>query len=115
MRQLTGQILSAFEQGLAAMQWCGLWAMPGITKALGDDFAIFPLPPVSSQGKPATIAGGWAELVNAKGKNVAAAKAYVKNLWIDTASVQTDWNVGYGFHVPPRKSIAAKTAKLETA
>jgi multiple sugar transport system substrate-binding protein len=105
---------SAFEQGLAAMQWCGLWAMPGITKALGDDFAIFPLPPVSSQGKPATIAGGWAESVSAKGKNVTAAKAYVKSLWIDTESVQTDWNVGYGFHVPPRKSIAAKTTKLET-
>jgi multiple sugar transport system substrate-binding protein len=104
---------SAFEQGLAAMQWCGLWAMPGITKALGDDFAIFPLPPVSSQGKPATIAGGWAEAISAKGKNVAAAKAYVKYLWLDTVSVQTDWNVGYGFHVPPRKSIAAQTTKLE--
>lgn len=105
---------SAFEQGLAAMQWCGLWAMPGITKALGDDFAIFPLPPVSSQGKPATIAGGWAKSVAAKSKNVAAAKAYVKYLWIDTASIQTDWNVGYGFHVPPRKSIAAQTTKLES-
>lgn len=105
---------SAFEQGLAAMQWCGLWAMPGITKALGDDFAIFPLPPVSSKGKPATIAGGWAEAVGAKSKNLEAAKAYVKYLWLDTQSVQTDWNVGYGFHVPPRKSIAAKTTKLES-
>lgn len=105
---------SAFEQGLAAMQWCGLWAMPGITKAIGDDFAIFPLPPVDSSGQPATIAGGWAESVGAKGKDVAAAKAYVKYLWIDTASVQTDWNVGYGFHVPPRKSIAAQTSKLSS-
>jgi len=31
----------AFTQGLAAMQWCGLWAMPGIQKALGDDFGVF--------------------------------------------------------------------------
>ena len=105
---------SAFEQGLAAMQWCGLWAMPGITKALGDDFAIFPLPPVSSQGQPATIAGGWAEAVGAKSKNMALAKDYVKYLWIDTASIQKDWNVGYGFHVPPRKSIAAQTTKLSS-
>ncbi len=105
---------SAFEQGLVAMQWCGLWAMPGITKALGDDFAIFPLPPVTSAGQPATIAGGWAEAVSAKSKNIAAAKAYVKYLWVDTISVQTDWNVGYGFHVPPRKSIASQTSKLET-
>lgn len=105
---------SAFEQGLAAMQWCGLWAMPGITKAIGDDFAIFPLPPVDSSGHPATIAGGWAESVSAKSKNLALAKAYVKYLWIDTASIQTDWNVGYGFHVPPRKSIAAQTSKLSS-
>jgi multiple sugar transport system substrate-binding protein len=105
---------SAFEQGLAAMQWCGLWAMPGITKAIGDDFAIFPLPPVSSQGQPATIAGGWAEAVGAKSKNKDLAKAYVKYLWIDTASIQKDWNVGYGFHVPPRKSIAAQTDKLSS-
>jgi multiple sugar transport system substrate-binding protein len=103
---------SAFEQGLAAMQWCGLWAMPGITKALGSDFGIFPLPPLNAQGKPATIAGGWGEAVSAKGKNVAAAKAYVKSLWIDNAQTQIDWNVGYGFHVPPRKSIAAQTTKL---
>lgn len=105
---------SAFEQGLAAMQWCGLWAMPGITKALGDDFAIFPLPPVSSKGQPATIAGGWAEAVGAKSKNLALAKDYLKYLWIDTASIQKDWNVGYGFHVPPRKSIAAQTTKLSS-
>lgn len=105
---------SAFEQGLAAMQWCGLWAMPGITKALGDDFGIFPLPPAVSGGQPATIAGGWAEAVSAKGKNIDMAKAYVKYLWVDTASVQTDWNVGYGFHVPPRKSIAATTTKLSS-
>jgi multiple sugar transport system substrate-binding protein len=103
---------SAFEQGLAAMQWCGLWAMPGITKALGSDFGIFPLPPLTSQGKPATIAGGWGEAVSAKSKNVALAKEYVKSLWIDSAKTQIDWNVGYGFHVPPRKSIAAQTTKL---
>ncbi len=106
---------SAFEQGLAAMQWCGLWAMPGITKSIGDDFDIFPLPPVNAQqGKPATIAGGWAESICAKSKNIEAAKAYIKYLWIDTVSIQTDWNVGYGFHVPPRKSIAAATTKLSS-
>lgn len=103
---------SAFEQGLAAMQWCGLWAMPGIAKALGDDFGIFPLPPLDSSGKPATIAGGWGEAVAAKGKNIALAKEYVKSLWLDSQSTQIDWNVGYGFHVPPRKSIAAQTTKL---
>ncbi|GCE16877.1 hypothetical protein [Dictyobacter kobayashii] len=53
-------------------------------------------------------------MVAAKGKNVAAAKAYVKSLWIDNAAIQKDWNVGYGFHVPPRVSISAQTDKLKT-
>lgn len=105
---------SSFTQGLAAMQWCGLWAMPGITQAIGDDFGIIPFPQLDAQGQPATFFGGWSEMVWAKGKNVAAAKEYVKYLWIDNSTVQTDWNVGYGFHVPPRKTTAAKTSKLQS-
>ena len=105
---------SAFTQGQCAMQFCGLWAMPGITKVLGDDFGIFPWPALDSQSQPAVPLGGWAEMVSAKGKNVAAAKEYVRSLWIDNSSVQIDWNVGYGFHVPPRLSIAAKTTKLQS-
>ncbi len=105
---------SAFTQGLSAMQFCGLWAMPGITKALGDDFGIFPWPALDAQSQPAVTLQGWAEMVSAKGKNVAAAKEFVKYLWIDNSSVQIDWNVGYGFHVPPRASIAAKTTKLQS-
>ncbi len=82
---------SSFTQGLAAMQWCGLWATP------------------------ATINGGWAEFVAAKGKNVAVSKELVKALWIDSTATQIDWNVGYGFHVPPRSSIAQQTTKLQSS
>ncbi len=105
---------SSFTQGTCAMQWCGLWAMPGIAKALGDDFGIFPFPALDSQSQPATVDGGWAEMVYAKGKNVQAAKDYVKSLWIQNSQVQIDWNVGYGFHVPPRVSISAQADKLKT-
>lgn len=105
---------SAFTQGLVAMQWCGLWAMPGIQKVLGDDFGIFPFPALDSKGTPATINGGWAEMVSAKSKNKEAAKAYVKWLWVTRADIQKDWNVGYGFHVPPRNSTAASTDKLKS-
>lgn len=105
---------SSFTQGLCAMQWCGLWAMPGIQKALGDDFDIIPFPALDAQSQPATVSGGWAEFVAAKGKHVAAAKEYVKYLWITNSQVQIDWNVGYGFHVPPRLSTASQTDKLKT-
>jgi multiple sugar transport system substrate-binding protein len=104
---------SSFQNGLCAMQWCGLWAMPLIQKGpIGNDFGIFPLPPLDAQSKPATLNGGWAEMVSAKSKNVEAAKEYVKWLWITNTQIQVDWNVGYGFHVPPRVSTSAKTPKL---
>ncbi|HYT35103.1 MAG TPA: sugar ABC transporter substrate-binding protein [Ktedonobacteraceae bacterium] len=105
---------SSFTQGTVAMQFCGLWAMPGIKKALGDDFGIFAWPALDAKSQPATVVGGWAEMVSAKSKNLQAAKDYVKWLWVTNSDVQIDWNVGYGFHVPPRASIAAKTTKLQT-
>jgi multiple sugar transport system substrate-binding protein len=106
---------TTFQQGLVAMQWCGLWAMPLIKAGpVGDDFDVFPFPAFDAQGTPATIDGGWAELVSAKSKNVQAAKDYVKWLWITNTAIQTDWNVGYGFHIPPRISASAAAAKLKT-
>jgi multiple sugar transport system substrate-binding protein len=106
---------SSFTQGTCAMQFCGLWAMPIIQKsAIGNDFGIFAWPGLKAGDDPATINGGWAEMVYAKGKNVQAAKDYVKWLWITNSQVQTDWNVGYGFHVPPRTSTAATTTKLKS-
>ncbi|GCF08104.1 ABC transporter substrate-binding protein [Dictyobacter arantiisoli] len=106
--------INPFLNGSVAMQWCGLWAMPQVVTALKDDFGIFPLPGLDAQSDPATVDGGWAEMVYAKGKNVAAAKAYVESLWIDNATVQKDWNVAYGFHIPPRVSTSAQTDKLKT-
>jgi multiple sugar transport system substrate-binding protein len=101
---------TAFIQGASAMQWTGLWAFPAINEALGDDVGVFAWPPTSEAGVSSTFYGGWGECVNAKSKNLDAAKAYAKWLWIDNTEVQTDWNVGYGFHVPPRAS-AAETAE----
>ena len=102
---------SSFTQGLAAMQWCGLWALPGIQKAVPDDFGVVPWPAFSSSvGKPSTFLGGWTAQVSAKAKNMEAAKAFVKWLWIDNAKDQEDFNLSYGFHIPPRKSLAAKGA-----
>lgn len=105
---------TVFVEGLAAIQWCGLWAMPAITKALGNDFGIIPWPAFSSSGKPAAPWGGWAEMVNAKGKHVAESKALVKDLWITDTSVQQDWCLSYGFHVPPRKTAASSASKLQS-
>lgn len=105
---------SAFIQGLTPIQWCGMWAMPAMIKALGDDIGVFPFPKVGSAGKGSVTNGGWSMFVNAKGKNVEAAKEYVKWLWIDQKEYQEDWALSYGFHIPPRTSIAESATKLKT-
>ncbi|MEU1850642.1 sugar ABC transporter substrate-binding protein [Streptomyces sp. NPDC019990] len=105
---------SSFIQGLCAIQFCGMWAMPAIQDALGDDWGVFPFPKVTDSGKPSVYNGGWSMFVNAKGKNVDAAKEYVKWLWIDQKEYQEDWATSYGFHIPPRTSIAEKADKLKS-
>ncbi|MDX3379849.1 sugar ABC transporter substrate-binding protein [Streptomyces niveiscabiei] len=105
---------SAFTQGLTAIQWCGMWAMPAMQQALGDDIGIFPFPKIGAAGKESVINGGWSMFVNAKGKNVEAAKEYVKWLWIDQKEYQEDFATSYGFHIPPRTSLAESATKLKT-
>jgi multiple sugar transport system substrate-binding protein len=105
---------SAFNQNLSAMTWNGLWAMPGIKKAIADDFGVFPFPAVGASGKPVVYSGGWAEFVNGKSKQIAAAKEYVKWLWIQNSQAQTDWSLSYGFHIPPRNSTAANATALKS-
>ncbi|MFI5692374.1 ABC transporter substrate-binding protein [Kribbella sp. NPDC051586] len=105
---------SAINQGLVAMQWIGMWAVPGMKKAFGDDLGVIPFPALDAQHKPAVYSGGWTQFVSAKSPNVDAAKKFVKWLWIDQEDDQEDWSLNYGFHIPPRKSLAAKAAKLQS-
>lgn len=104
---------SAFTQGQAAMQWCGLWAYPAIKKAFGEDIGVLPWPALDAQGTPATFLGGWSSMVNAQSPNIAEAKKFVKWLWIESAKNQLDWCIGYGFHVSPRPSVAKSAAPLQ--
>ncbi|MFF9525918.1 ABC transporter substrate-binding protein [Streptomyces achromogenes] len=105
---------SALSQGLCAIQFSGMWAMPQFQQALGDDLGIMPFPKVGDAGRPSVYNGGWSVFVNAKGKNVDAAKEYVKWLWLDQKEYQEDWATSYGFHIPPRTSIAQATGKLKS-
>ncbi|WTO34417.1 sugar ABC transporter substrate-binding protein [Streptomyces achromogenes] len=105
---------SALSQGLCAIQFSGMWAMPQFQQALGDDLGIMPFPKVGDAGRPSVYNGGWSVFVNAKGRNVDAAKEYVKWLWLDQKEYQEDWATSYGFHIPPRTSIAQGTGKLKS-
>lgn len=106
----------AFIQGACAMQWTGLWAMPGIKKELGDDFGVLPWPKMTGVSKPtpSTFIGGWSEMVNPKGDHVDDAKKLAKWMWLDQKEIQRDFNLSYGFHVPPRKSAAREAKELQS-
>jgi multiple sugar transport system substrate-binding protein len=105
---------AAISQGLTAMQWTGLWTLPALQKALGDDFGVLPWPKLGANGKQSVPVGAYAASVNAKSANVDAAKAFVKWLWVDQTDKQLDWAQAYGFHVPARKSLIEKADKLKS-
>ncbi|MCW2903844.1 MAG: sugar transporter substrate-binding protein [Streptosporangiaceae bacterium] len=104
---------SAFLQGLTAMQWSGLWALPQVQKELGDDFGVLPFPKDGS-GSPAVPVGAYGSAVSARSKRQGAAKEFVQWLWVDRTDDQEDFALSYGFHIPARISLAKKAAKLKT-
>ncbi|MEU6734121.1 extracellular solute-binding protein [Streptomyces physcomitrii] len=103
---------SAFVQGLTAMQWSGLWALPAVQKALGDDFGVLPFPADGPGGKAAVPVGAYGAAVSARARDKAAAKAYVKWLWVERTDHQRDFALSYGFHIPARLSLAKKADAL---
>ncbi|QHA09623.1 extracellular solute-binding protein [Streptomyces broussonetiae] len=105
---------SAFLQGLTAMQWTGLWALPQIEKELGDDFGVLPFPPDGSQGRPGVPVGAYGAAVSARSRHKDAAKDFVKWLWVERTDYQQDFALSYGFHIPARISLARKAARLRS-
>jgi multiple sugar transport system substrate-binding protein len=97
------------------MQWTGLWNVPLLQKALGDDFGVAPWPKLSaSVGAPSVPVGAYGDAVSAKSKHVDEAKKFVQWLWIKRTDYQLDFAQSYGFHIPSRNSVAAKADKLKS-
>lgn len=105
---------AAFTQGLTAIQWSGLWALPQVRKALGDDFGVLPFPADGKHGRPSVPVGAYGAAVSARSKHRAEGKAYLKWLWIDRTDYQEDFALSYGFHIPSRISLAKKAEKLKS-
>ncbi|MGW5653903.1 ABC transporter substrate-binding protein [Streptomyces humi] len=104
---------SAFLQGLTAMQWSGLWALPQVQKELGDDFGVLPFPG-DGAGAPAVPVGAYGAAVSARSRHQDTAKDFVKWLWVERTDYQEDFALSYGFHIPARVSLAKKAGKLRT-
>ena len=101
-----------FVNGETAMQWGGLWSLPDIKAAWGDDVAVLPFPAIGAKGRPAVPFGAFGACVAADGKNVDAAKEFVKWLWIDQEDKQVDFSNSYGTHIPAKPALVAKADKL---
>ena len=78
----------------------------------GDDFGVVAFPAIGSAGRAAVPFGAFGSCVAAKGKNIDAAKAFVKWLWIDNDDDQVDFANSYGTHIPAKLSLVAKADKL---
>ncbi|ADG77900.1 Extracellular solute-binding protein family 1 OS=Tsukamurella paurometabola (strain ATCC 8368 / DSM / CCUG 35730 / CIP 100753 / JCM 10117 / KCTC 9821 /NBRC 16120 / NCIMB 702349 / NCTC 13040) OX=521096 GN=Tpau_1269 PE=4 SV=1 [Tsukamurella paurometabola] len=103
----------AFIAGLTAMQWTGLWALPAITEALGDDVGVRAFPAIGTNGGDSVPFGAYGSAVSTKG-DLAKAKKFVQWLWVERSDLQLDWAQGYGLHVPARRSLVPQANKLST-
>lgn len=96
-----------------AMQWGGLWSLPAIKEAHGDDFGVIPFPAIGTNGRQVVPFGAYSATVAAKGKNVDAAKKLVKWLWIDQEDKQVDFSDAYGTHIPAKPSLFGRATKIK--
>ncbi|HLT60083.1 MAG TPA: sugar ABC transporter substrate-binding protein [Microlunatus sp.] len=103
---------SPFVNGETAMQWSGLWILPEVTDALGDDFGVLPFPGVGASGRQSVIFGAFSACVNAKSKNVDAAKDFVRWLWVDQEDYQLEFSTAFGTHIPAKTALVPKADKL---
>ncbi|EWC59834.1 ABC transporter sugar-binding protein [Actinokineospora spheciospongiae] len=104
----------AFVDGRVAMQWTGLWNLPKITAALGDDVGVLPFPKLDDSGAVSVPVGAYSAMVNARSADVEAAKAYVRWLWVERTDHQTEFATAFGAHVPARKSLSDEAESLRS-
>jgi multiple sugar transport system substrate-binding protein len=103
---------AAFIQGLTAMQWTGLWALPQIVGAFGEDVGVLPFPPDGPRGRPTVPVGAYACAVSGRSARVPLAVDYVRWLWVDRVDLQLDFAQSYGLHLPARAPLIGRAGRL---
>lgn len=106
--------VSALVNGETAMQWGGLWDLPKVTAAFGDDVAVLPFPASGASGRQAVPFGAFSACVHARSEELDAAKAFVKWLWVDSTDKQIEFSNAFGTHIPARTSLFGRADKVAT-
>ena len=102
----------AVRQRETAMQWTGLWVLPDVQTAFGDDFGVVPFPGIGASG-PAVGAFRCLRCDRARqGQRPDAAKDFVKWLWVDQEDYQVDFSNSYGTHIPAKPALVPKADKI---
>ena len=56
--------------------------------------------------------GAYSACVSAKAKDVDAAKAYVKAIWVDDDAKQIEFSNAFGTHIPAKPKLFAQASKV---
>lgn len=105
-----GNLSANLGAGYTAIQNCGIWGISQMTADAPDvDYGIFKLP-IPEGGTSSTVAGGWAFVANAKGKDPETAAKFA--VWAlgsmaeDSVQRVVDWCIKAKSDMSPRKSAS---------
>ncbi|WP_300081591.1 extracellular solute-binding protein [Propioniciclava sp.] len=101
---------SPFINGETAMQWGGLWDLPKVTAAHGDDVGVLPFP--SAGGAQVVPFGAFSACVAASSANVDVAKEFVKWLWVDSDDKQVQFSDAFGTHIPAKPALFDEASQV---
>jgi multiple sugar transport system substrate-binding protein len=105
-----GDLAANLGAGYTAIQNCGIWGISAMDNNAPDvDYGIFKLP-IPEGGTSSTVAGGWAFVANAKGKDPDTSSKFAVWALGSTAedSVQrvVDWCIKAKSDMSPRRSAS---------
>jgi multiple sugar transport system substrate-binding protein len=104
-----GDVVGAFRNGFAAMWQTGVWQVEGFAQNAPDhEYGVLTLP-TPPGGEAVTSLGGWAFVVNSKGRDPEAAAQFtaatIGSMSQESIDAGVQWNgVGKG-NIPARRSV----------
>ncbi|MGH3504271.1 MAG: ABC transporter substrate-binding protein [Nocardioidaceae bacterium] len=110
-----GDIAANLGTGYCGIQNCGIWGVAALRAKKNLDYGVFKLP-VPPGGSYKTVLGGWAFVVNKKGKNPEEAAKFV--VWALGSMKQhsidrvVDWCIKAKSDIAPRKSALDQAEKM---
>jgi multiple sugar transport system substrate-binding protein len=110
-----GDIVANLTSGYTGILNCGIWGVAALRAVPNFRYGVFKLP-VPPGGSYTTVLGGWAFVVNKKGKNPDEAARFV--VWAlgsmaqDSIGRMVDWCITAKSDIAPRKSALTQAEKL---